>query len=148
MAREFKVYTEEDHLSGLPNETIELYEALKERVLRLGDNIEVRPMELYIGFVAGTNFVNVHIRRMQLKLWINLPKENWMTLKIWLESKFESGCYALAKLWVSFCKVCHHALLNRFVRLTQRINNVINQMVLVHFTQRTITFTRLLKIVS
>ena len=72
--REIKVYTEEDHLSGLPNETIELYETLKERVLRLGDNIEVRPRKLYIGFLAGTNFVDVHPQRMQLKLWINLPK--------------------------------------------------------------------------
>ncbi|MGD0071336.1 MAG: DUF5655 domain-containing protein [Candidatus Bathyarchaeia archaeon] len=74
VSREIKVYTEEDHLSGLPNETIELYETLKERVLRLGDNIEVRPRKLYIGFVAGTNFVDVHPQRMQLKLWINLPK--------------------------------------------------------------------------
>ena len=74
VSREIKVYTEEDHLSGLPNETIELYETLKERVLRLGDNIEVRPRKLYIGFVAGTNFVDIHPQRMQLKLWINLPK--------------------------------------------------------------------------
>jgi predicted transport protein len=74
VSREIKVYTEEDHLSSLPNETIELYEALKERVLSLGDNIEVRPRKLYIGFVAGTNFVDVHPQRMQLKLWINLSK--------------------------------------------------------------------------
>ena len=74
VSREIKVYTEEDHLSGLPNETIELYETLKERVLRLGDNIEVRPRKLYIGFVAGTNFVDVHPQKSQLKLWINLSK--------------------------------------------------------------------------
>ena len=58
----------------MPNETIELYQALKERVLGLGDNIEVRPRKKYVGFVAGTNFVDVHTQRMQLKLWINLPK--------------------------------------------------------------------------
>ena len=74
VSREIKVYTEEDHLSGLPNETVELYHALKERVLSLGDKVEVRPRKLYIGFVAGTNFVDVHAQRMQLKLWINLPK--------------------------------------------------------------------------
>jgi predicted transport protein len=74
VSREIKVYTEGDHLSGLPNETVELYHALKERVLSLGDKVEVRPRKLYIGFVAGTNFVDVHAQRMQLKLWINLPK--------------------------------------------------------------------------
>jgi predicted transport protein len=74
VSREIKVYTEEDHLNGLPNETIELYQALKERVLSLGDNIEVRPRKLYIGFVAGTNFVDVRPQKSHLKLWINLPK--------------------------------------------------------------------------
>ena len=74
VSREIKVNTEEDLLSGLPNETVELYHALKERGLSLGDKVEVRPRKLYIGFVAGTNFVDVHVQRMQLKLWINLPK--------------------------------------------------------------------------
>ena len=74
VSKEIKVYTEEDHLNGLPNETVELYQALKERVLSLGDNIEVRPRKLYIGFVAGTNFVDVHPQKNQLKLWINLSK--------------------------------------------------------------------------
>ena len=46
VSKEIKVYTEEDHLSGLPNETIELYQALKERILSLGGNIEVRPRKL------------------------------------------------------------------------------------------------------
>src|SRR4030066_1366601 len=74
VSREIKVYTEEDHLSGLPNETKELYQALKESILALGDNIEVRPRKLYIGFVAGTNFVDVRPQKSQLKMWINLPK--------------------------------------------------------------------------
>ena len=74
VSREIKVYTEDDHLNGLPNETIELYVTLKERVLALGDNIEVRPRKLYIGFVAGTNFVDIRPQRMRLKLWINLSK--------------------------------------------------------------------------
>ena len=56
------------------HETVELHQALKERVIALGDSIEIRPRKLYIGFVAGTNFVDVHPQRMQLKLWINLPR--------------------------------------------------------------------------
>ena len=74
VSREIKVYREEDHLSGLPSEITELYQELKERVLGLGDNIEVRPRKKYVGFVAGTNFVDVHPQKSQLKLWINLSK--------------------------------------------------------------------------
>ena len=74
VSREIKVYTEEDHLNGLPSEIVELYQELKERVLGLGDNIEVRPRKKYVGFVAGTNFVDVHPQKSQLKLWINLQK--------------------------------------------------------------------------
>jgi predicted transport protein len=74
VSREIKVYTEEEHLNDLPNETIELYQALKERILALGDNIEIRPRKLYIGFVTDTNFVDVHPQKNQLKLWINMSK--------------------------------------------------------------------------
>ncbi|MGA3060160.1 MAG: DUF5655 domain-containing protein [Candidatus Bathyarchaeia archaeon] len=74
VSREIKVYTEEDLLDGLPKETVELYQALKERILALGYNIEVRPRKLYIGFVIGTNFVDVRPRKSGLKLWINLTK--------------------------------------------------------------------------
>src|SRR5208283_428713 len=56
VSREIKVYTEEDHLNGLPNEVIELYQALKDKVIALGDNIEIRPRKLYVGFVADGNF--------------------------------------------------------------------------------------------
>jgi predicted transport protein len=74
VSREIKVYTEEDHLSGLPSEITELYQELKERILSLGDNIEIRPRKKYVGFVASTNFVDVHPQKSQLKLWINMPK--------------------------------------------------------------------------
>jgi predicted transport protein len=74
VSREIKVYTEEDHLTGLSHEVIELYQELKEKILSLGDNIEVRPRKKYVGFVSDTNFVDVHPQKSQLKLWINLSK--------------------------------------------------------------------------
>jgi predicted transport protein len=73
VSKEIKVYTEEDHLIGLPAEIAGLYKDLKDRVLGLGDNIEIRPRKKYIGFVAETNFVDVQPQKAQLKLWINLP---------------------------------------------------------------------------
>jgi predicted transport protein len=74
VSREIKVYREEDHLNGLPGEIVELYQELKDRVLGLGENIEVRPRKKYVGFVASSNFVDVHPQKSQLKLWINMPK--------------------------------------------------------------------------
>jgi predicted transport protein len=73
VSREVKVYTEDDHLSGLPDEMIVLYRELKERILGLGD-IGIRPRKKYVGFVAQTNFVDMPPQKSQLKLWINLQK--------------------------------------------------------------------------
>jgi len=74
VSREIKVYTEEEHLKGMPEDIISTYEELKERILNLGDNIEIRPRKYYIGFIANTNFVDVHPQKFQIKIWINLTK--------------------------------------------------------------------------
>jgi len=74
VSREIKVYTEEDHLTGLPNEIVELYQELKEKVLSLADGITIKPRKKYIGFVAVSNFVDIHPQTAQLKIWINMPK--------------------------------------------------------------------------
>ncbi|GIX40486.1 MAG: hypothetical protein KatS3mg129_0219 [Leptospiraceae bacterium] len=74
VSREIKVYTEEDHLQGIQDDIKETYEKLKERILNIGDNIEIRPRKNYIGFIANTNFVDVHPQKSQIKIWINLVK--------------------------------------------------------------------------
>ncbi len=74
ISKEIKVYTEGDHLRGISENILEIYEELQERVLNLGDNIEVRPRKYYIGFIANTNFVDIHPQKSQIKLWINLTK--------------------------------------------------------------------------
>ncbi len=72
VSREIKVYTEEDHLQGIPEEIVETYLELKERILNLGDNVDIRPRKLYIGFIANTNFVDIRLQKAQIKIWINL----------------------------------------------------------------------------
>lgn len=74
VSREIKVYTEEDHLQGLPDNIKQTYEELKERILNLGDNIEIRPRKKYIGFIADTNFVDAHLKKTKIVLWLNLNK--------------------------------------------------------------------------
>jgi predicted transport protein len=67
-------YSEEMHLRDTPKEIRELYENLKDSLLRLGDNITIRPKKHYIAFVAKTNFVDVEIQKNALKIWFNLPR--------------------------------------------------------------------------
>jgi len=72
VSREIKVYNEEDHLQRMPDRIIETYEELKSRILNLGENIEIRPRKHYIGFIANTNFTDIHLKKSKLKIWINL----------------------------------------------------------------------------
>lgn len=74
VSKEIRVYTEEDHLSGMPDEINEFYEEVKTRILNIGDGIEVRPKKYYIGFIAATNFVDAHVQKAQVKLWLNMSK--------------------------------------------------------------------------
>jgi len=74
VSKEIRVYTEKDHLSGMPDEIKEFYEDIKTRILNIGDGIEVRPKKYYIGFIAATNFVDVHVQKGQVKLWLNMDK--------------------------------------------------------------------------
>ncbi len=73
VTREIKVYTEQEHLEGIPDEIKELYEKFKIAVLNL-DALDVKPKKLYIAFVATTNVVDVRIQKNALKIWINLLK--------------------------------------------------------------------------
>ena len=53
----------------------ELYERFKNGILNIGDeygDFEIKPKKLYIAFVLGTNVVDIHIQKKQLKMWINL----------------------------------------------------------------------------
>lgn len=72
VSREIKVYNEEDHLQQMPENISSTYEELKTRILNLGDNIEIRPRKKYIGFIANTNFTDIHLKKSKLKIWINL----------------------------------------------------------------------------
>ncbi len=71
---EVKVFTEEDHLENLSDNTKEKYDKLKERIYALGDNVEVKPTKLYIAFKSNTNFCDITLQRNKMKLWLNVRK--------------------------------------------------------------------------
>ena len=77
VAREIKVYSEQDHLNGLPEEISELYENLKMRIISLG-GVMIVPKKHYIGFKTEKNFVDIHPQKSQIKIWLNMKKANLM----------------------------------------------------------------------
>ena len=73
VAKEIKVYTEQEHLEKSTDEIKELYEKIKSAILNF-DNIEVKPKKYYIAFVSGSNIVDIHIQKKALKMWINMQE--------------------------------------------------------------------------
>lgn len=76
ITREIKVYSEEDHLANKSEEIMELYEAYKDAILNLADNIEIQARKDYIAFKKNSNIADITIQRKGLKMWINLKKGN------------------------------------------------------------------------
>ena len=73
LAKEIKVYREEDHLQGKSDATIELYEAYRDAILNLGADIDIKPQKMVIGFTCkGKVFADVLVLKSELKFWINL----------------------------------------------------------------------------
>lgn len=71
VAKEIKVYSENEHLENASEEIKELYEKMKNAILNF-DNIEVKPKKKYIAFVSGRNVVDIHPQKKALKMWINM----------------------------------------------------------------------------
>jgi len=73
VAKEIKVYSEQEHLENVNEEIQELYEKFKSAILNL-DNLEIKPKKKYIAFVAGKNVIDILPQKKALKMWINLSQ--------------------------------------------------------------------------
>lgn len=74
VSKEVKLYDENFHLNQpkvLPS-TKELYHNLKERILNIGDDIEIVNRKMYIGIKRKKNFFDIYIGKDVLWCWINL----------------------------------------------------------------------------
>ncbi|UBB90709.1 hypothetical protein J4771_05010 [Candidatus Kaistella beijingensis] len=70
-----KVYSEEDHLVGKSDDTVELYETYKSAILNLQNDLDIKPKKLEIGFTSKNKiFSDVCIQKNGLKFFINLKK--------------------------------------------------------------------------
>ncbi len=74
IAKEVKVYTEEDHLDGKSDDIIELYESFKSAILQLSSDIEIVPKKMYIAFKLRNNIVDVRVQQKNMIFWINMKK--------------------------------------------------------------------------
>jgi len=72
ISKEIIVYTEDYHLQGKPDETIELYEKFKAAILDLSPDIEVKPQKFYIAFKKGTNISDIEIQKNGIKISVNM----------------------------------------------------------------------------
>jgi predicted transport protein len=73
VAKEIKVYSEQEHLENVSGEIKELYEKFKSAIQNL-DNLEIKPKKKYIAFVAGRNVIDILPQKKALKMWINMSK--------------------------------------------------------------------------
>lgn len=71
---EIKVYTEEDHLARASEALKETYEALKDKILELGD-IDIDVKKVYIAFKGRRNIVDIEVMRKKLIVFINVKKD-------------------------------------------------------------------------
>lgn len=74
VVEEIKVYTEDGHLEGKPEEIKELYEAFKTGILNLSTDIEIEPKKMYVAFKKGKNVADIRIQHKNLIIWLNMKK--------------------------------------------------------------------------
>lgn len=73
--KEIIVYDEAYHLNNKPEEIRDIYNAIKSRILELGEGeIEIDPRKLYIAFKGSTNIVDIEVQQKQLKIHLNMKK--------------------------------------------------------------------------
>lgn len=71
--KEIKVYTEEDHLSRVSENTQKLYELIKGKILEL-DDIDIDVKKVYIAFKGRRNIADIEFNQNRLKVYINMKK--------------------------------------------------------------------------
>lgn len=73
VAKEIKVYTEEDHFARGTDTLKLVYETFKEKVLQL-DDIDVDVKKVYIAFKGSKNIVDVEFFRNFIQITLNMKK--------------------------------------------------------------------------
>ncbi len=85
--KEVKVYDEQFHLGKRPSYINDLYKNLKEKIIDIDDNIEIKPTKPYIAFkINARNFFFAVFTNKRIDLYLSKLKEEFDDPKDYLEN--------------------------------------------------------------
>lgn len=67
-----KNYFINDHLEGFNKQVVDLFQALREKILSLDENIIEEAKAKYIAYKTSTNFTDVHLQQSGVKIYLNV----------------------------------------------------------------------------
>jgi len=67
-----KIYSIDDHLAGFNKQAVNLFQALREKILSLDENIIEEAKAKYIAYKTSTNFTDVHLQQSGVKIYLNV----------------------------------------------------------------------------
>lgn len=72
VSKEIKSYTEDEHFLNCDEEIMEIYKEIKEYVLSLDEDIDIKPKKLVIGFsIKNKVFIDILVQKKKLKIFLN-----------------------------------------------------------------------------
>lgn len=73
-----ETFSVEEHLQGKSEHIQALFSAFQERLFALGDEGEIieKPNKMYISYKHGKNFCEVKIQSQELKMWLDIVKQD------------------------------------------------------------------------
>lgn len=72
VSKEIKSYTEDEHFLNCEDEILEIYTEIKEYILSLNEDIDIKPKKLVIGFsIKNKIFVDILVQKKKLKIFLN-----------------------------------------------------------------------------
>lgn len=67
-----KTHSIDDHLLGIDKQTVDLFQALREKILLLDENIIEEAKAKYIAYKTSTNFTDIVVKQYGLKIFLNI----------------------------------------------------------------------------
>lgn len=72
LAKEIKIYSEEEHQANTTESISELYETFRDAILALDSNIEIKPQKHYIAFKKQKNIACLELMKSKIKIYIGV----------------------------------------------------------------------------
>lgn len=67
-----KIYSIDDHLAGINKQAVDLFQALREKILSLDESIIEEAKAKYIAYKTSTNFTDIHLQQSGVKIYLNV----------------------------------------------------------------------------